>query len=119
MAAHKFLHISYWDFWERQDKIPGMDCDTICGMLDSIKGKLDGEDGVIGKFSGQIMAYFNEPDGKRAECYGTRLPADYDGEIPAQMQMIDVPEAEYIVFEHGSFDYEQESEFPPRPREVL
>ena len=25
------------------------------------------------------------------------------------MLMIDVPEAEYIVFEHGPFDYEQEN----------
>jgi hypothetical protein len=26
------------------------------------------------------------------------------------MLMLDVPEGEYIVFEHGKFDYEQESE---------
>jgi AraC family transcriptional regulator len=38
-----------------------------------------------------------------------RLPADYKGEVPPQMQMIDVLEAEYIVFEHGPFDYEQEN----------
>jgi AraC-like DNA-binding protein len=113
IPAHKYLHIKdyeskgYFDFWERQDKIPNMDCDTICGLLDSIKGKLDGEDGIIGKFSGQIMACIFE-DGKSPEAYGVRLPADYNGEIPAQMLMVDVPEAEYIVFEHGSFDYEQE-----------
>lgn len=113
IPAHMFLHIKnydsegYFDFWEKQDIIPSMDCDTICGLLDSIKGKLDGEDGVIGKFSGQIMAQIFE-GGKAPEAYGIRLPADYDGEIPAQMLMIDVPEAEYIVFEHGSFDYEQE-----------
>lgn len=113
IPAHKFLHIKnyesggYFDFWEKQDAIPGMDCDTICGLLDSIKGKLDGEDGIIGKFSGQIMARLGE-GGKTAEAYGVRLPADWDGEVPAQMLMLDVPEAEYIVFEHGSFDYEQE-----------
>ncbi|MEN6413970.1 MAG: hypothetical protein ABFC84_14600, partial [Veillonellales bacterium] len=33
----------------------------------------------------------------------------YEGEVPPQMLMIDVPEAEYIVFEHGPFDYEQEN----------
>jgi AraC-like DNA-binding protein len=115
IPAHKFLHIKnydsngYFDFWEKQDKIPGADCDTICGLLDSIKGKLDGEDGVIGKYSGQIMARFFE-GGKRPEAYGVRLPADYTGEIPANMLMRDVPEAEYIVFEHGSFDYEQETD---------
>jgi len=115
IPAHKFLQIKnydskgYWDFWERQDKIPGEDCDTICGLLDSIKGKLDGEDGVIGKFSGQIMGHIFE-SGKVAEAYGSRLPRDYAGEIPLKMQMIDIAEGEYIVFEHGSFDYEQESD---------
>ena len=116
IPAHKFLHIKnyesegYWDFWQKQDKIPGQDCDTISGLLDSIKGKLDGKDDVIGKFSGQIMAHISEGDGKRAECYGTRLAADYKGEIPANMLMLDIPEAEYIVFEHGPFDYEQEND---------
>jgi len=115
IPAHKFLHIKnyesngYFDFWERQDKIPDADCDTICGLLDSIKGKLDGEDGVIGKYSGQIMAHINEGN-KAPEAYGVRLPADWNGETPTQMLMLDVPEAEYIVFEHGKFDYEQESD---------
>jgi len=116
IPAHKFLHIrnyesnGYFDFWEKQDGIPGQDCDTICGLLDSIKGKLDGRDDAIGKFSGQIMAHVFEPDGKRAECYGARLPVDYSGEVPAQMRLIDIPEDDYVVFEHGPFDYEQESE---------
>jgi predicted transcriptional regulator YdeE len=47
---------------------------------------------------------------KTAEAYGIRLPAEYNGEVPEQMFIINVPAAEYIVFEHGSFDYEQESE---------
>lgn len=116
IPAHKFLHIKnyesngYFDFWEKQDKIPGQDCNTICGLLDSIKGKLDGEDGVIGKFSGQIMAHIFESGGKCPEAYGVRLSADYKGIVPENMMLIDVPEAEYIVFEHGPFDYEQESE---------
>ena len=47
IPAHKFLHIrnyesiEYYDFWEKQSRIPGQDCATICGLLDSIKGKLD------------------------------------------------------------------------------
>ena len=47
IPAHKFLHIKnyesngYWDFWQKQSAVPGQDCDTICGLLDSIKGKLD------------------------------------------------------------------------------
>ena len=66
--------------------------------------------------SGQIMAFVNEPAGRicswgipLAECYGVRLPDDYDGEVPPQMLMMDVPEAEYVVFEHGPFDYENQN----------
>lgn len=122
IPAHKFLHIrnygsiGYWDFWQKQNKIPGQDCETICGLLDSIKGKLDdvgGEDNDSG--SGQIMAFINEPEGRicswgipLAEAYGVRLPAGYDGEIPPQMMIMDVPEGEYLVFEHGPFDFETE-----------
>ena len=122
IPAHKFLHIrnyesiGYWDFWQKQSLIPGQDCDTICGLLDSIKGKLDdlgGDEHDSG--SGQIMAFVNEPTGRicswgipLAECYGVRLPMDYDGEVPSQMQLMDVPEDEYIVFEHGPFDFGSE-----------
>lgn len=123
IPAHKFLHIKhydsngYWDFWEKQKEIPGCDCETICGLLDSIKGKLDDEGGnEPNSGAGQIMAFIHDPKGKpfcygipRAECYGVRLPMDYEGDIPSQMLMLDVPEAEYIVFEHGPFDYEQEN----------
>lgn len=124
IPAHKFLHIrnyesiGYWDFWQKQSLIPGQDCETICGLLDSIKGKLDdlgGDDTTSG--SGQIMAYINEPTGRicswgipLAECYGVRLPLDYDGEIPSQMILTDVPEGEYLVFEHGPFDLEKENQ---------
>ncbi len=116
IPAHRFLHIKnyhsngYFDFWAKQDEIPGQGCDTICGLLDSIKGKLDGEDGVIGEFSGQIMGYLFENGGKTPEAYGVRLDADYSGPVPENMLMLDIPAGEYIVFEHGPFDYEQESE---------
>lgn len=123
IPAHKFLHIKnyesigYWDFWQKQAQIPGQDCATICGLLDSIKGKLDDEGGnESNSGSGQIMAYINDPKGRicswqipLAECYGVRLPLDYEGEVPPQMLLIDIPESEYIVFEHGPFDYEQEN----------
>jgi len=123
IPAHKFLHvrnyesIGYWDFWQKQGKIPGQDCETICGLLDSIKGKLDdigGSENNAG--SGQLMAWINEPAGRicswgipLAEAYGVRLPVDYEGTVPKQMIMMDVPEGEYIVFEHGPFDFETES----------
>lgn len=123
IPEHKFLHIKnyesngYWDFWQKQNLIPGQDCETICGLLDSIKGKLDDDGGSEANCgSGQIMAYLNDSNGRlcdwgipRIECYGARLPFDYKGEVPLQMHMIDVPEAEYIVFEHGPFDYEQQN----------
>ena len=123
IPAHKFLHIrnyesiGYWDFWQKQSKIPGQDCETICGLLDSINGKLDdlGSDGMDSG-SGQVMAFINEPTGRicswgipLAEAYGVRLPADYSGGIPEQMQIMDVPSGEYIVFEHGPFDFGTEN----------
>lgn len=123
IPAHKFLHIrnyesiGYWDFWQKQSKIPGQDCETICGILDSIGGKLDDEGGdQPNAGSGQLMAWINEPTGRicswgipLAEAYGVRLPADYSGEVPEQMILMDVPEGEYIVFEHGPFDFETEN----------
>ncbi|WP_461254741.1 helix-turn-helix transcriptional regulator [Streptococcus uberis] len=118
IPAHKFLHIrnyesnGYWDFWQKQRIIPGQDCETICGLLQSIPGNLDdqGED-ELNSSSGQIMAYINEPEGRvcswgipLAESYRVRLPHDYAGEVPEHMQLMDVEEGTYIVFEHGPFD---------------
>lgn len=123
VPAHKFLHIrnyesiGYWDFWQKQSLIPGQDCETISGLLDSIKDKLDDEGGSESNGgSGQLAGFLNDPKGRLcswgiplAECYGVRLPMDYQGEVPPQMLMMEVPEGEYIVFEHGPFDYEQEN----------
>ena len=123
IPAHKFLHIrnyesiGYWDFWQKQSLIPGQDRETICGLLDSIGGKLDDMGGSeANSGSGQVMAYINEPEGRicswgipLAECYGVRLPADYSGDVPPQMLLMDVPEGEYIVFEHGPFDFQTEN----------
>ncbi|MDF9837342.1 MULTISPECIES: helix-turn-helix transcriptional regulator [unclassified Breznakia] len=123
IPAHKFVYIKncesngYWDFWEKQNCIAGQDYETICGLLDSMKGKLDdyGSSEVNGG-SGQVMAYINDLNGRlcdwgflRSECYGARLPKDYKGYIPKQMDLLEIPEAEYLVFEHGPFNYEQES----------
>ena len=123
LPAHKFLHVKnyesngYWDFWQKQNAIPGQDYDTVCGLLDSIKGKLDDDGGSEeNSGSGQLMAYIWDSEGRlcdwgipRTECYGVRLPADWQGEVPANLLLADVPEAEYLVFEHGPFDYEQEN----------
>ncbi len=123
IPAHKYLHIrnyesiGYWDFWQKQSRIPGQDCDTICGLLSGIPGKLDDAGGdAEDSGSGQVMAFINAPEGRvcawgipLAESYGVRLPADYEGPVPAQMRLMDVPEGEYIVFEHGPFDFETEN----------
>ncbi len=116
IPAHTLLYIAnehsegYFDFWEKQAAIPGQDCDTICALLDTIRGKLDGKDGVIGAYSGQIMAHLFGEGGKTAEAYGVRLPADYAGPVPAPLKRLNVAAGEYIVFEHGAFDYDEESE---------
>lgn len=113
LPAHKFLHIKsvdandYFGFWALQEKIPGQDCDTICGLLDSISDKLDRITGKIGEFDGQIAGNFFDVTGKRGYMYGIRLPADYKGELPKQMLCADVPQKEYVVFAHPAFDYEK------------
>lgn len=123
IPAHQFLHIrnyesiGYWDFWQKQAAIPGQDCETICGLLDSIPGKLDDLGGdAADSGSGQVMAFLNAPEGRicswgipLAECYGVRLPLDYQGPIPEQMMLTEIPAGEYIVFEHGPFDFEKEN----------
>lgn len=123
IPAHKYLYIEnyesngYWDFWSKQNLIAGQDYDTICGYLESIKGNLDDHGGnECNSGSGHIMAYINNPNGRlcewgipHTECYGIRLPFDYDGDIPLQMILSDIEEGDYIVFEHGPFDYNQEN----------
>ena len=124
IPAHKFLHvknlesIGYWDFWQKQSKIPGQDCETITGLLSSLGGNLDNMgDNDLSSGSGQLMAFINEPTGRicswgipLAECYGVRLPVDWEGEKPDQMILTNIPEGEYIVFEHGPFDYETQNQ---------
>lgn len=123
IPAHKFLHIrnmesiGYWDFWQKQSRIPGQDRETICGLLKSIPGKLDDlGDGGMDSGSGQLMAFLNEPAGRicswgipLAEAYGVRLPMEYAGDVPPQMHLMEVPEGEYLVFEHGPFSFETEN----------
>lgn len=111
IPTHKFLHIrnyasrGYWDFWQKQETIPGQDCETICGILNRVTEKLDavaGKEGNAG--SGQLMAWINAPTGRigswgipLAEVYGVRLPSDYDGCISSPMQLMDVPEGEIVA----------------------
>lgn len=112
LPAHKFLHVKninatdYFGFWAAQEKLPGQDCDTICGLLDSISQKLDRVTGKIGEFDGQIGAWFFDENNKMGYAYGIRLPAGYSGELPKQMLCVDVPQRDYVSFSHPPFDYE-------------
>ena len=121
IPAHKFLHIrnyesiGYWDFWQKQSMIEGQDYETVCSLLDGIGGSDD-----------RVMAYINEPNGRicawgipLAEAYGVRLPSDYSGDIPPQMQLTDVEEGEYIVFEHGAFDIEKNAEIEAKIEKAM
>ena len=123
LPAHKFLHVKnyesngYWDFWQKQSLIPGQDHETICGLLSRIPDKLDDLGGTeADSGSGQVMGFINEPEGRicswgipLAEAYGVRLPAGYTGPVPPQMQLMDVAEGTYVVFEHGPFDFETQN----------
>ena len=68
------------------------------------------------------MGYLNDATGRlcdwgylRTECYGARLPADYRGEVPAQMLLTDIPEGEYLVVLRSTpTAFTQASTTPPR-----
>lgn len=113
MPAHRFLFIknaqadSYFAFWNLQEKVPGQDCDTITGLLDSISSKLDSVTGGIGVFDGQIGAYWYTQEGKKAYAYGIRLPVDFQGQLPLQMESRELPQRDYLVISHPPFAYEE------------
>ena len=82
------------------------------GLLDSIKGKLDDKGGSGAKQWRRSDHGVHQRSERQAfllwyssgrMLWAYALPPDYHGEVPAQMLMIDVPEADYIVFEHGPF----------------
>ena len=62
------------------------------------------------------MAFVNEPSGRicswgipLAECWGVRLPRDCTDAVPAPLQLMEVSEGDYLVFEHGPFDLQTEN----------
>ncbi len=103
LSEHRFIGIKninadgYFEFWEEQAKIPGQDCDTVCGLINSITGN-EG-------YNGHTGGWFYE-DGKRGYIYGVELPTDYKGEVPDFFEDFIVPEGKYVVFHHPPYDYD-------------
>lgn len=76
----------------------------------------DGEQRQLAPEAEQRMAFVNEPSGRicswgipLAECWGVRLPRDCTDAVPAPLQLMEVPEGDYLVFEHGPFDLQTEN----------
>lgn len=111
LPSHKFAHIrnyesiGYWDFMQKQARIPGADLETVSALLRQLVPEAE-----------QQMAFVNEPSGRicswgipLAECWGVRLPRDCTDAVPAPLQLMEVPEGDYLVFEHGPFDLQTEN----------
>ncbi len=49
--SRRFESNGYWDFWQKQNLISGQDYETIGGLLDSIKGKLDDNGEAVRPFT--------------------------------------------------------------------
>lgn len=102
IPAHKFIGIHninakhYFHFWELQENIPGQNCQTVCGLLESIPGSING----------QVGGWYHEND-KQGYFYGIEVPSDYNGDIPAGMECIEIPESLYVIFYHPTYDYNE------------
>ncbi len=103
LPEHRFIGVKninadgYFEFWEEQAKISGQDCDTVCGLINSITGN-DG-------YNGHTGGWFYE-NGKRGYVYGVELPMNYEGEVPDFFEDFIVPEGKYVVFHHPPYDYD-------------
>lgn len=101
LPAHKFIGIRninarhYFHLWKLQEQIPGQDCHTVCGLLESISGSING----------QVGGWYIE-NGHRGYLYGIEVATGHCGEVPEQMQCIEVPESLYVVFYHPPYNYE-------------
>ncbi len=102
LPAHTFVGLrninanDYWTFWQQQDSVPGLDCHTATGLLESMGGHF-----------GQVGGWFHQ-GGRRGYLYGVQLDAGYAGAVPAGMERLDILEGEYAVFFHPPFNYEQD-----------
>lgn len=98
IPAHSYLGIwdthakGYGDFWQNHD------CDTVCGIIDSLSNVCDP---II---TGHTAGWINTGS-ERSYFYGTGVPADYSGKIPDGFELRTFPASYYLVFFHPAFDY--------------
>lgn len=99
LPEHKFIGVrnidtdNYFDFWSQQENIKGLDCNTVCGFLESVRSH-----------NGQIGGWFYR-DGKKGYLYGIEVPPSYNGEVPKGMECFLIPESHYVVFHYQPYDY--------------
>ncbi len=101
VPAHKFIGVrnmdanGYWDFWKLDEAEYGKDrCEEVDGILASIKS-----------FNGPRGARFYRDGKKRGYMYGIDVPANYAGEVPKGMEMLNINETSFAVFHHPPYDY--------------
>lgn len=98
IPAHKYIGIwdidaaEYGSFWSRHD------CDSICGIIDSMSHV---SHPIV---TCHTAGWFYE-NGKRGYFYGFGVPIDYDGVIPEGFEIREFPASDYLVFFHPPFDY--------------
>lgn len=98
IPAHNYLGVwedkarNYGEFWQYHD------CDSICGIIDSLSNVCDP---II---TGHTAGWY-QINGERRYFYGTGVPADYSGRIPDNFEMRAFPGSYYLVFYHPAFDY--------------
>lgn len=104
LPAHRFLDLrtleasGYFEFWEKQKGVSGLDCHTVLGLPESIPSR-----------NGQIGEWFNQ-DGRRGYLHGIEVPVDYAGLVPKGMACTLIPAGDYVVFHHPAFDFEREDQ---------
>ena len=98
IPEHKYIGIwdkeagNYMDFWKTHD------CDTICGIIDSMSH-------VAHPVVTCHTAGWFYNNNKRGYFYGFGVPASYNGKIPDGFEIKAVPASYYMVFFHPPFDY--------------
>lgn len=102
IPAHKYLGIweekadNYGDFWKYHD------CDEVCGIVTSM-------DKMAHPIVTAHTAGWKKENGKNIYFYGTGIPLDYEGEVPAGFEIREFPASDYLVFSYPSFDFMSEN----------